>query len=368
MVASWVAHIPELKRAFGLSDGALGLVLIGAPLGAIVAMLATGPLLGRFGSKRLIQILLGGYVVAAVVVGVVPNGMALFWALALWGACQGSLDVAMNTQGASLERDYGLPLMNRLHGTWSIASLIGALVGAGSVKIGLALAPQQVVLAVLIAIGVGAAARHLHDDAHRAAGVGGGEPARRRRLSALSGILGLGAIACLSMLCEGIIANWSAEYLRTDLGSSAAYGALGYVTFTFAMSVIRLVGNRLATNRPANTMVAVLAALAALAFGVALVLRQPPLALVGFLALGLGLGCVVPTMFALAGRRSSGPNAGAAIAATATAGWIGYVVGPPLIGALADRFTLSVALWILPVALLAISIATSRMTPGPRAR
>jgi HAD superfamily hydrolase (TIGR01509 family) len=363
LLASWVAHIPEFKREFNLSDGALGTILMGAPIGSIVAMLASGPLLGYLGSKLLIQATLAGYVAAAIMVGLAPNATALFFALALWGAFQGSLDVAMNTQGVSLEKVYGQALMNRLHGTWSVAGLIGALIGAGAVKSGLPLALQQAILTALIVVCVGLITRHLHHDARRESAIDRTEPPAQRRKFSVSRItVALGAIAFLSMLSEGTIANWSAEYLRTDLGTSTAYAALGYVAFTLAMATIRLSASRIPIGRAASTTIPVLATFAAVAFGAALVLKLPALALAGFLALGLGLGCVVPTAFAIAGQRSGGPNAGAAIAATATAGWVGYVVGPPLIGMLAERFTVARALWVVPVALLTIAIAHLRIS------
>jgi HAD superfamily hydrolase (TIGR01509 family) len=363
LLASWVAHIPEFKREFNLSDGALGTILMGAPVGSIVAMLASGPLLGYLGSKVLIQGTLAGYAAAAIIVGLAPSAAALFFALALWGAFQGSLDVAMNTQSVSLEKLHRQPLMNRLHGTWSFAGLIGALIGAGSVKSGLPLTLQQVILTALIVVCVGPLTRHLYHDASRGSEIDSTGPKTRRRKFPVSRItVALGAIAFVSMLSEGIIANWSAEYLRTDLGTSAAYAALGYVAFTLAMATIRLSGSRLPIDRAANTTIPGLATFAALAFGAALVLKLPAVALAGFLALGLGLGCVVPTAFAIAGQRSGGPNAGAAIAAAATAGWVGYVVGPPLIGMLAERFTVGRALWVVPVALLIIAIACRRLS------
>lgn len=377
LLASWVAHIPEFKREFNLSDGALGTILMGAPVGSVVAMLASGPLLGYLGSKVVIQVTLAGYGAAAIIVGLAPSATALFFALALWGAFQGSLDVAMNTQSVSLEKVYEQPLMNRLHGTWSFAGLIGALIGAGSVKTGLPLAPQQVILAALIVVWVGLVTRHLHHDAHleskidrsRIDGsrIDSTEPHTRQRKFSMSRItVVLGAITFVSMLSEGTIANWSAEYLRTNLGTSAAYAALGYVAFTLAMATIRLSGNRLPADRAARTVIPGLAIFAALAFGAALELELPALALAGFLALGLGLGCVVPTAFAIAGQHSGGPNAGAAIAATATAGWVGYVVGPPLIGMLAERFAVARALWVVPIALLTIAIAFRRLSPIER--
>jgi MFS family permease len=177
----------------------------------------------------------------------------------------------------------------------------------------------------------------------------------RSRLS--PAVLVLGGIAFVAMLCEGAAADWSANYLRNELGARAGVAGLGYAAFALAMVAMRLSGPVLQGKFSARTLLPVLAVTAAVGVSAALASGNPAAGLLGFGILGIGLALVVPTAFSSAGRLAgSNTNAGTAIATVAALGWIGYVTGPPLIGHLAELVTLSRALWVLPVLALAIAV------------
>ena len=139
LFASWTAHIPQIKDHLGLSDGALGFALLGAPLGSVTAMLIVAHLLPRLGSRRMVQITLLGYCLAGPLVGLAGSFVALFAALFAWGAFQGSLDVSMNTQAVTVELAAGRPLMSGFHASWSIGAFAGAGIGALGVAAGVSL-------------------------------------------------------------------------------------------------------------------------------------------------------------------------------------------------------------------------------------
>nr|WP_237394950.1 MFS transporter [Mycobacterium intracellulare] len=163
--SSWAAHIPRVKDELGLSDAALGTALFGAPLGSVVATLASHWALRRWGSHRLIPVMAAGYAVAGTTVGLAKSGAALFGALALWGTFQGALDVAMNTQAATVERAARAPIMARFHGMWSVGTLVGAVIGAACVGAGIGLTAQLTVLGAVVLIVVGTLTRRLIPDA-----------------------------------------------------------------------------------------------------------------------------------------------------------------------------------------------------------
>src|SRR5580693_5957740 len=148
LFASWTAHIPQVKDHLGLSDGTLGLALLGAPLGSVGAMLVVARLLPRLGSRRMVQICLLGYCLAGPLVGLAGSFGALFAALFAWGAFQGSLDVSMNTQAVTVELAHGRPLMSGFHASWSIGAFAGAGIGALGVAAGVSLTSQLVLLAL----------------------------------------------------------------------------------------------------------------------------------------------------------------------------------------------------------------------------
>jgi MFS family permease len=351
LFASWTAHIPDVKQSLGLNDGALGLALVGAPVGSIAAMCLAAMLLPRFGSRRIIQVAVCGYCAAGPLVGITGSLPALFGALVLWGVFQGTLDVAMNTQAIAIERRSGRPLMSGLHGGWSIGAFTGAGIGALAVGGGLALTPQLLVLGSVALLVSGLLSTRLLPD-HRDGSETETPTAERESGDSRSrwslGMLALATIAFATMLCEGTAANWASVYLSGSLGATGAVPGLGYVGFALAMVTVRLAGNRLLGRFRPDRLLPVLALVATVGFTTALLLDRPLAAIVGFGCLGLGLASVVPAVFSAAGRLP-GLHPGTAVATVSAFGWAGFVIGPPVIGHVAALTSLPTALGLLPV-------------------
>jgi len=362
LFASWTAHIPHVKQSLGLTDGTLGFVLLGAPVGSVAAMCLAAMLLPRFGSRRIVQVALCGYCAASPLVGLTGTLPALFGALVLWGAFQGALEVAMNTQAIAIERNSRRPLMSGLHGGWSIGAFTGAGIGALAVGAGIALTPQLLILGSVALLGAGLLNTRLLPD-HRDGSssepfpsapsseteIPTTEPASgggRSRWSA--GMLTLAVIAFASLLCEGAAANWASVYLSGPLGATGAVPGLAYAGFALAMVAVRLSGNRLLARFRPDRLLPVLALVATVGFTTALMLDRPLAAIVGFGCLGLGLASVVPAVFSAAGRLP-GLHPGTAVATVSAFGWAAYVIGPPIIGHLAAQTSLPTALAVLPV-------------------
>jgi MFS family permease len=378
LFASWTAHIPHVKASLGLTDATLGLALLGAPVGSVCAMVAAAYLLPRLGSRRIVQIALVGYCATGPLVGLTASLPALMGALFVWGAFQGSLDVAMNTQAITVERSSQRVLMSGLHGSWSIGSFVGAGIGALAVGAGIALSSQLLVLATLAILAAGLLttrmlpdrADRLRTDEDREAKSSGRPGRRTPTVSRWSGgMLLLGGIAFASMLCEGASADWASVYMSGPLNAAAVEAGLAYATFALAMVTIRLSGNRLLTRYRADRLLPALAALATIGFSVGLLIGRPAAALAGFACLGVGLASVVPAVFSAAGR-IPGLHPGTAVATASACGWAGFVCGPPLIGRLASLSSLPVALILIPVLTGFIVIATSiarglKPQPGP---
>jgi fucose permease len=355
LFASWTAHIPQVKAHLHLTNGSLGLALLGAPLGAVSAMLVSAHLLPRLGSRRMVQAALFGYCVAGPFIGVAGSLPALFVALFAWGGFQGALDVSMNTQAIAVEQDRGRPLMSGLHGCWSIGSLAGAGIGTVGVAVGLTLSGQLVLLGTPALVVVGWLAAQMLPDATPATGSHTSRPPLRQLSRA---VLVLGAIAFASMLCEGASADWASVYLRGPLHTSAATAGLGYTAFTLTMVIVRLSGNRLLARFLIRRVLPILAAIATVGFTAGLLDGQTVTAVAGFGCLGVGLALIVPTVFSAAGRLP-GLNPGAAIVAVSACGWVGFVCGPPLIGEIASATSLPVALGLLPVLTASIVVSTA---------
>jgi MFS family permease len=356
LFASWAAHIPQVKDHLGLSDGTLGLALLGAPLGSVTAMLVVARVLPRLGSQRTVQISLLGYCLAGPLVGLAGSFAALFAALFAWGAFQGALDVSMNTQAVTVERAAGRPLMSGFHGSWSIGAFAGAGIGALGVAAGISLTAQLLLLAIPVLAVTGPLSLRMLPDP----GTAGGHHGAGRALIRLSGpVLVLGAIAFASMLCEGASADWASVYLHGSVGLSAAVAGLGYTVFSLVMVIVRLSGNRLLSRFPTRRLLPVLAVVATAGFAAGLLGGTSVTVIGGFACLGLGLALVIPTVTSAAGRLA-GLNPGTAIAMVSACGWAGFVFGPPIIGELASASSLTAALGILPVLTACIAVATVR--------
>ena len=360
LFASWTAHIPQLKLALGLSNSALGLVLLATPVGAVGSMLIARRLLPTLGSRALIRICLLGYCAAGPLVGLASTPLLLAVTLFAWGAFQGSLDVAMNTQAVAVERSQSRHLMPSFHGAWSVGSFAGAGVGALAVAAHVSLTSQLLVLALPVFAAAAIFNHSLITQQDERDTPDSPRSATRGRSPLTRATVVLGATVFASMLCEGATADWSAVYLRGPVHADPATAGLGYAAFALVMAAVRLSGGHLLVRLPTNRLLPILAALATAAMAIALAADTQLTALIGFAFLGAGLALVVPTVFSAAGNLP-GLASGIGIATVSAYGWAGFVCGPPLIGTLAGISGLRAALTVIPTLTLIITLVTARV-------
>jgi MFS family permease len=358
LFASWTAHIPQLQHHLGLSDGRLGLALLGAPIGSVLAMVVAAHLLPIVGSRPMVRLALIGYCVSGPFIGLTGSLGTFFVAFLLWGFFQGTLDVSMNTQAITVERFSGRVLMPGFHGSWSTGALVGAVIGAVAVGLGLSLSEQLLALAIPCLLVVGWLTTSLIADQRTGSDPEPSEGRPDRRSGVLQGaVLVLGGIAFADMLCEGAAADWAAVYLRNSLRAVPLVAGLAYAAYALAMLSVRLSGNRIFTRFAAHRVLPLLAAMASLGFAAGLVIARSASVLVGFALLGAGLGSVVPMILRAAGAVDN-VDTGRAVAAVAGCGWAGYVVGPVVIGELASATTLHMALFLIPGLAGTVAVAT----------
>ncbi|MGY2002395.1 MFS transporter [Blastococcus sp. SYSU DS1024] len=364
LFGNWAVRIPAVKTGLGLSDAALGGALLVPAVGALVAMPLVGALSARFGSRTTTVATALAFFAVPVLLGLAPSLPWLVPALLVFGLAFGGLDVAMNAQAVTVERALGRPVMSSFHAAFSAGALVGSLTGslaaAGDVGLPWHLGGTGLALLVLTAPLFPALLRE-----ERTGGEAGPLFAWPR-----GRLLPLALIALVVLLAEGAVGDWSAVHLRDELGASAGVAGLAFTAFSLTMVAGRLVGDRVvaAWGRVRTVRTSALVAAA----GGVLVVAGPTVAvvLVGFAALGAGLACTVPLVFSAAAEGE--PEAGPALAAVSTPGYLGFLLGPPVIGGLAELVGLSAALALLPlllaaVALLAGRTGPARVTPGTRA-
>jgi MFS family permease len=349
LFGAWAVRIPEVKADLGLSSGQLGLALLGLAVGSLVSLPLGGAAASRIGSAKATRIGFVAFLAAAVLPLLAPNGVLLFGALVVWGLAIGALDVSQNTQGVSVERRYGRSVLSGFHAAFSLGALVGAGVGSVAAAADVPFLLQQAVFAAALLAGWVPLSLRFVPDAHAE----DDEPAPL--FARPSGrLIALGVAAFAVLLVEGATADWSAVYLREDLDAGPGAAGLAFVAFSATMTIGRLAGDRLMTRFGRLPVVQVLTVVATVGLAAGLALGTAAGAVAGFAMVGLGISCVFPATLSAAG--DGVPHPGPAIAAVATCGYVGFLVGPPSVGGLAELAGLGSALWLL-VGLTAVAFA-----------
>lgn len=340
-LANWFVRIPAIQQSLSLSEGLLGLALLAAAIGALPSMTLTGALVSWFGSRRVVAVTALMLAFSIILPALAPGLLWLVPAVAVIGASNGALDVSMNSQAVAVERVYGRPIMSSFHAAFSFGGLAGAVVGGLAASAGVPPLPHFCAAATLCAIVAVVACRYLLPDSADAAE--DGAPAFAKPTWAL---LGLGAISFCVLLGEGAMSDWSAVYLSGPLETGPGFAAAGYAAFSLNMALGRLLGDRLIERFGPARSVRFCGGLAAVGLGAALFVAQPVVALFGFACAGAGFSIVFPAALSAAGR-TKGMAPGPALAAVSTAGYTGFLVGPPTIGFTAELLGLGGALYIV---------------------
>ncbi|MEV6560373.1 MFS transporter [Nocardia sp. NPDC051756] len=361
LIGMWVVHIPVVERRAGIGHPALGWLLLLLGAGAFVGMRLVGPLADRFGARIVVPISAALCAAAVVLPGLSANIWALGVSLLVLGFGNGCLDVAMNAHAVQVEHGYQRSVMSAFHATYSLGGVLAALVGARTLSWGWSPAAALGMAALLGLVCAVVAGPALLRPESPSLTEGFETSVRRttpRRIWLLAGL------ALLLMLCEGVANDWSALHLRDVLDAPAATAALAYGAFATAMTVGRLLADRVATRFGPVAILRYGAGVAALGLMIAALSPWIPLALFGWTVFGAGLSGCVPQLFSAAGHADRNA-AGANVARVAGLGYLGVLAGPAIIGPLTHLAPLNVVL-LLPVAFCVVAAgAANVLRPQP---
>ena len=363
-IASWAARIPQIRDGLGLTPSDLGLVLLAIAAGSIVALPLTGHIVTRFGSRRTVTAMaaLLGVALSITAVGYQYGVVPVVVGLALFGFANGAWDVAMNVQGALVERRLGRAIMPRFHAGYSVGTVVGALAGSAAVALNVPVTAHLVTVALLVAAAVIVSVRSfLPDDSEDTAPVPDENAAGsslRQTLTAWTEprTLLVGVFVLAFAFTEGTGIDWINVAVIDDYGAPATVGTLAFAVFLAAMTTGRWFGPRLLDRYgrvPVLRVLAVcgLAGLALFVFG-----RHPVAAFAGVLLWGVGASLGFPVGMSAASDDPA--RAPARVSVVASIGYCAFLSGPPLIGFLGDHVTVRTALLAVAVLLIvAISIA-----------
>ena len=359
-VGTWGAHIPSVSTRYALSEGTLSIVLLAVALGTVLALLFAGRSVAWLGARNTARV---SGLSMALFLGLAlecPSFAALLVAMVFFGASMSLFDVAINTEGSVLESLGARPIMSNLHGMFSVGGMIGAAAAAGLLNMNVAPRTQLFAAGGAIALAAWLASRAMLET-HASSGDGGDLAHFAWPKGAL---LLIGILVFAGMTAEGVLYDWSVLYLQQEVGMPHARAALGYATFTAAMALARFGGDALRARFSERAVLAVGAVVAAAAMAVVLLSASAWVAFVGFALVGAGLAPIAPILFNAA-TRVPGVSRAAAIASVTTIGYSGFIIGPPLIGAIATASSLTVALSVVVLAAGCVAYG-ARLVPEKR--
>jgi MFS family permease len=353
LTASWTAHIAEVEHELHLSDAALGLMLLGGPVGSVTGTVLAGTIVQRIGALKTARVAFLGACAAMIALGLVSVVAGFALVLLVLGGTLGLADVAMNAQAIYVQNEAGRSILAGLHGAWSLGALCGAGVGMLAVATTTSLFAQALPVSMLTAAAcIWTTTTEMPGEIPRRI-----KPAYRLSRK----VLLLGGLAWASMLCEGATADWAPVLLDDSLGARRAIVGAGYTAMILGEVLTRLVADRLLGRFGPRPVVALLSLVGAVSLGAGLAIAVPGAVIAGFFGFGVGLATIVPQAFSSAAATQPAAPA-AAVATTATLGWTGFVCGPPVIGYLASQYSLPIALLLLPTLCLAIAVVTAVTT------
>lgn len=339
--ASWASRIPDIKEKLHLSDAGLGGLLFALPVGSMVSMPFSGWLVAKYGSKKIVTIATICYPLMLVMIGFASSVLVLVPIVFMFGFLGNLCNISINTQAVGVESLYGRSIMASFHGTWSLAGFTGAAIGtfmvSGHIK---PIYHFSLICAGLIAMALAARNFAVEKDATH--------PDQPLFAKPDGLLLKLGLIAFSCMVCEGTMFDWSGVYFQKVVNAPVTLTTLGYAAFMGTMAGGRFIGDRVVNHFGKKKVLQVSGVVIASGLLLAVILPYIVPATIGFLLVGMGVSSVVPLVYSSAGK-SKNLSPGVALTAVSTIGFLGFLLGPPLIGFIAQAFSLRISFTLIAV-------------------
>jgi predicted MFS family arabinose efflux permease len=369
--ASWAARIPQVRDRLELSPAQLGLVLLAVASGSLIALPLAGTVVDRLGSGRTVagMALIGGVGLAVTAVGYLAGVLPVLVGLFLFGFANGAWDVAMNVQGAAVERQLGRSIMPRFHAGFSVGTVGGALAGAAMVALRVPVTAHLLGVALAVAVVVPLAVRAFLPDAGQNAPAGPADgPAARRAGNALARwreprTLVIGLIVLSFALAEGAGNDWITIALIDGYDTSAELGTLGFAVFLAAMTACRWFGPGLLDRYGRVAVLRILTAAAVAGLVMFALGSSAPFAIAGTVLWGVGLALGFPIGMSAAADE---PEAAAArVSVVSSIGYCAFLAGPPVIGFVGEHVTVARALLLVAGLLALTCLLLGAVRPPP---
>jgi predicted MFS family arabinose efflux permease len=336
-ISSWAPMIPFAKGRLGLNDAQLGLLLQVFGIGAILTMPLSSWLVKRFGSAG-VSVASGLFVLLLLPsLTVAPTSLYLGIALFLFGGATSAMNIAINAQAITVESQSEQSLMSGFHCLFSFGGLLGVVLMGILLELKWTLFSCASLVSLCIGLIILLQGKHLLPDKPSV-----GSSSTSRGVVEYKVFL-LGSLCFIAFMAEGSMLEWSAEFLRSSLHYPTSQTGIGYALFSIAMATGRLLGNKIIARLGQQLMFQMSAIVAASGFVILVASLWPYAELLGFVMIGLGASNIVPILFSFSGKfKKTAPHT--ALAIVTSLGYAGLLMGPPLVGFIANASSLSVAL------------------------
>ena len=349
-------RLPDIMAAMGVQEGALGLGLIGTPVGTLIALTFAGPLIERIGFRRVLLAAIPLMAFGLALAAHAPDPLTFFLMLIPVGLMIGSAEVILNVEADRVEHLVGFRIMNRAHSFWSIGFFGAGLFGAAMAQLGLSTGLHLALVVPLTTLGV-------------ALILGGYQPAPKRAEEAehiaprfarpTGAILVLVAVTLSAMLLEGASLDWSAIYMRNVFDSGPFLSGFAVATFAFCQAAARFFADSFVDRHSPSGVARVLLCIMAVGVFFVFLAGWPAMSLLGFALIGVGCSAIFPLAVSAAAQRTD-RAATINVAALAQISFVIFLVGPPLLGSVAEHWGIRWAFGLgLPLIAISLLLAGS---------
>ncbi|WP_282638124.1 MFS transporter [Sphingobacterium thalpophilum] len=331
--ASWASRIPVIKERLHLSEAQLGTILLMLPVGQLATMALSGKLVTKYGSAKVLRIVPIAYVLVLCAIAFAQNAWQLGAILFLFGVTGNMCNISVNTQGVATEQIFKKSIMTSFHGAWSIAGFTGALVGLLTMNLGLDTFTHFLIILLFVVGNTLINQKYL---------VPGKSPQKEKRsffAKPEGSLLQLGIIGFFSMATEGAMFDWSGVYFKEIVHAPEKFVVVGYASFMVMMAIGRFVGDGAIRRLGRKRTLQYSGLLMFAGMMTSVVFPQFFVCTLAFMLVGIGVACNVPSVYSLAGQNKNVPS-GVALAMVSSISYLGFLMGPPLIGYIAEVFSL----------------------------
>lgn len=353
--ATWASRIPHIKSALQLTDGELGTILFALPVGQLTMMYFSGKLVTRFGSHRILLFSILMYAFSMTNLGLAQNAWQLGLALYGFGVFSNLTNISVNTQGVYTEGLFKRTIMSSFHGMWSLAGFTGALVGLGMLALEISTYFHFVIVAIITFLLVIFNFKFLVKAKETIRPAKEKGPKKRDTSLILLGIIGF-----CSMASEGIMFDWSGVFFKDIVKVPGALVILGYTSFMIMMASGRFFGDGLIQRFGRKKVMQISGVMISTGFFTAVLFPYIIPSTIAFMVIGLGVSTVVPTLYSIAGKHPTIPT-GEALTAVSSVSFLGFLMGPPVIGYIAELSSLRFSFAFIGIFGFAIALMVSRI-------